>query len=98
MMHQLIHGEISARLKIPSLPNLYQEMYSCARARGTPCTMTTEIRYQMLSVPAAKRLVRVEPQPYFRGTLVIAEDTRHHFICISHSMGGLQRAIAAIWR
>ena len=29
MMHQLIHGEISARLKIPSLPNLYQEMYSC---------------------------------------------------------------------
>ena len=43
-----------------------------------------------------KPLVCVEAQPYFRGTLVIAEDMRRQYIVISQSTRGVQSAIQKV--
>ena len=47
-------------------------------------------------IPSDKSLVSVEAQPYFRGTLVIAEDRRREFIIISQSTRGIQAAIEQV--
>ena len=51
------------------------------------------VLYTMLAVPADKRLIEVEPQPFFRGDLVIATDVRRDFLLISQSIPGIQAAI-----
>lgn len=47
----------------------------------------------LMPVPADKKLKAVEPQPYYRGTLVIAEDRRQEYLIISASVRGIQTAI-----
>ena len=48
---------------------------------------------KLMFLPPDKRLVKVEPQPYYRGTLVIAEDIRREYLIISGSARGVQTAI-----
>lgn len=48
---------------------------------------------QLVPAPVDKVLVKVEPEPFYRGTLVIAEDRRREYIFISQSARGIQTAI-----
>ena len=53
----------------------------------------------LMPVPADKKLKAVEPQPYYRGTLVIAEDRRQEYLIISasvHVPSGLNDLFAAL--
>ena len=48
---------------------------------------------ELLQIPVDKALAKVEPECYYRGTLVIAEDRRREYIIISQSARGVQTAI-----
>ena len=44
-------------------------------------------------VPAKRKLISVEAEPYFRGSLIIAEDVRRHFLMIATSVAAIQAGI-----
>ena len=48
---------------------------------------------ELVPVPVDKALTKVEPEPFSRGSLVIAEDRRREYIIISQSARGVQTAI-----
>ena len=48
---------------------------------------------KLVQTPVEKVLVKVEPEPFYRGTLVIAEDRRREYMIISQSARGVQTAI-----
>lgn len=50
-------------------------------------------RYTMVDIDAGKTLTHVEPQPFFRGDLLFAEDCRREYLLISQSMSGIAAAL-----
>ena len=50
----------------------------------------------MKEVDADKMLMKVQPQPYFRGYLILAEDVRRHYLVLSQSMAGIACAIEEV--
>ena len=51
------------------------------------------VRCELVHIPVDNGLVKVEPEPFYRGMLVIAEDRRREYIIISQSARGVQTAI-----
>ena len=51
------------------------------------------VQYTFLRVPPEKTLVHVTPQPFFRGTLILALDVRRQYVLISQTMSGIKAAI-----
>ena len=47
----------------------------------------------IFKVDGAKTLKHVEDQPYFRGDLIFAHDTRREYLLVSQSMSGIARAL-----
>ena len=54
------------------------------------------VQYTMVKADKGKMLMAVEPQPFYRGDLIIAEDVRGHFLFISQSMSGIRAGIEAV--
>ena len=54
------------------------------------------VQYTMVKADQEKTLLAVEPQLFYRGDLIIAEDVRGHFLFISQSMSGIQAGIEAV--
>ena len=51
------------------------------------------VTYTFLRMPADKTLSDVTPQPFYRGTLILALDLRRQFLLISQTMSGIKAAI-----
>ena len=50
----------------------------------------------MLRVPPEHTLAEVRPQPFYRGTIIVALDVRRQFLIVSQTMSGIQAAIEAV--
>ena len=51
------------------------------------------VQHETVHVDATKTLKHVEPQPYFRGDLLMAEDARRHYLIIAASMSAIAHAL-----
>ena len=54
------------------------------------------MRFQIIQVPAERELVAVGGQPYFRGTLIVAQDVRKDYLLMSQSMTGISACIKQV--
>lgn len=54
------------------------------------------MHFQMVQVPTERKLVAVGSQPYFRGTLIVAQDVRKDYLLISQSMTGIATCIEQV--
>ena len=54
------------------------------------------VQYTFLRVPPEKTLVDVTPQPFFRGTLILALDVHRQYLVISQTMSGIKAAIEEV--
>ena len=54
------------------------------------------VAYTMLRVPPELTLVKVTPQPFYRGTVILALDVRRHFLILSQTMSGIRECIEEV--
>lgn len=71
-------------------PRCREQTFSTSSGK---CAMVT---YTFLRMPADKTLSDVTPQPFYRGTLILALDLRRQFLVISQTMSGIKAAIEEV--